>query len=359
MATPKPRHLLALAVIAAEFALHPGHWWVGIAAAAAVLLRHRDATAAFVAALALSALAPGGAYVLLLWAAYQAGREVTSRLGVVVIAGASAGALAAQLARTFDAKFVATFLIFVVLPLLAGRYTAQHERLVATLASNERLRIARDMHDSLGHRLSLVSIQAAALEVGDLPPAHREAVSQLARSARDALDELYLLVGGLRGREVALPGLDAVDRLVAEYRDAGVDVTVDGNGTPQPLPDLTGHAAYRVVEECLTNAAKHAPGQPVRLGLTWEPDALLLSVANPVPPNEKIGAGHGLDGLEERVGHAGGLLDHRVAAGEFRLVAMFPAAAKTSRTKAFAIGVAVAVLMFVFLPATMMIGVSR
>jgi signal transduction histidine kinase len=351
--------LAALGVIAAEVALHLDHWWVWVAVAGVVLLRKRDATAAFVAALALSWLAPAGCQVLLLWVAYQAGREVVSRWGMVVVAGASAGALAAHLTRALEPQSVAIFLIFVALPFLVGRYLAQHERLVATLSLNERLRIARDMHDSLGHRLSLVSVQAAALEVSeDLPPRHKEAVAQLARSARDAMDELYELVGTLRGQAATLPGVPVIDELVGEYRKAGVAVEVDRAGAPKPLPEKASHAAYRVVEEGLTNAAKHAPGRAVRLRMAWEPDALLLSVTNPVAVLGYT-PGHGLSGLHERVGHAGGLLDHRVVEDEFRLVAMFPATVKPSRTKTFAIGVAVAILMFVFLPATMMIGIAR
>jgi signal transduction histidine kinase len=350
--------LLALAVVGAEVALHPRHWWVWIAVAGVVLLRRRDSTMAFVAALALSSLAPTGCQVLLLWAAYHAGREVASRWGIVIVAGASAGALGAQLATAFDPRSVAVFLIFVALPFLVGRYLAQHERLVATLSLNERLRIARDMHDSLGHRLSLVSVQAAALEVSDdLPPRHKQAVTQLARSARDAMDELYELVGALRGQPVTLPGISGIDKLVDDYQAAGVRVEIEQAGTAKPLPQAASHAAYRVVEEGLTNAAKHAPGQPVRLRIAWEPDALLLSVANPVAAPGPAG-GHGLSGLQERVGHVGGLLDHRVSEDGFRLSAMFPAATKPSRTKAVAIGVVVAVLMFVLLPATMMVGVT-
>jgi signal transduction histidine kinase len=351
--------LIALAVIAAEVALHLDQWWVWIAVAGVVLLRRRDSTTAFVAALALSTLAPNGCQVLLLWAAYHAGREVVSRWGLVTVAGASAGALAAQLAMAPDPRSIGTFLIFAALPFLVGRYLAEHGRLVATLSLNERLRIARDMHDSLGHRLSLVSVQAAALEVSDdLPPKHKAAVAQLAGSARDALDELYELVGTLRGQATALPGVAVVDKLVGEYRRAGVDIEVEQAGTARTLPETASHAAYRVVEEGLTNAAKHAPGQPVRLRIAWEPDALLLSLTNPVAAPGFAG-GHGLSGLHERVGHAGGMLDHRVADDEFRLVAMFPADSRPSRTKAVAIGIAIALLMFVFLPALTMVGVTK
>lgn len=181
-----------------------------------IALRHRSPAASFVAALALATLT-GGTYVLLLWAAYQAGRTVFSATGTAVTVGAAVGGLGAQVVGARGAHgiapVVATFVVFVALPLLVGRYLAQHERLVSALdRSNrqlrreqeilaererldERLRIARDMHDSLGRRLSLVSVQAAALEVAELPPRQQQAVRQLATATRRALVELHELVG--------------------------------------------------------------------------------------------------------------------------------------------------------------------
>ena len=368
-----------------------------LAAALTVTLRHRSPTAAFVAALVLATLT-GATYVLLLWAAYQAGRAIVSRTGVAVIVGAAIGGLGTQLvARAGQPQaigpIVSTFLVFVALPLLVGGYLAQHERLVSALGRNnqqlrreqeiiaererfsERLRIARDMHDSLGHRLSLVSVQAAALEVSELPPRQQQAVRQLATATRGAMDELYQLVGALREPADALAGsrvVPAIGRLVAEFQAAGVSVVLHQPGEPRRLSTAAGQAAYRVAEEGLTNAVKHAPGQPVTVHVEWEADALLLTVTNPVAaPSPAPVAGHGLTGLTERVLPAGGFLDHRLADGAFRLYAMLPAVppgvadrpgeeidhpAQVDRFRTVAVGFAAAVLMFVALPATFLVG---
>jgi signal transduction histidine kinase len=346
-----------------------------VAVALVVALRYRAPVAALIAALALGGLA-GGAYVLLLWVSYQAGREIVSRAGMTVAAGATFGALGVALS-TMPAglraipNLISTYVVFVALPLLVGRYLAQHERLVSTLNRHngqlrrqqellaeqerlrERLRIARDMHDSLGHRLSLVSIQAAALEVSALPPRQGQAVRQLAQAARGAMNELYDLVGALRDGEVSQGqslGVDAIGSLVDEFAEAGAVVTLRRNGQPSALSTSASRAAYRVVEEGLTNAVKHAPDQPVTVSLDWEPDALLLTVINPTlggPHN--VDGGHGLSGLAERVRPAGGLLDHRLSEDGFRLVEL-------GRLRAVALGSAAAAFMFVLLPAAMLIG---
>lgn len=378
------RHLLTAAVVLADVAIALGgrpslreaSAYV-LALALIVVLRQRSALVAFAGALALASLS-GAAYVLLLWVGYQAGREVVSRLGTVAVVGAALGALAGQVAtRPWEPRTVAfqvaAFLVFVALPLLVGRYIAQHERLVSTLEKHnrqlrwqrevlaeqerlrERLRIARDMHDSLGHRLSLVSVQAAALEVSSLPPAQHQAVRQLARAARSAMDELHDLVGTLRA-----PDIVSVDNLIQEFQAAGVAVTVRRQGQERPLPE----SAYRVVEEGLTNATKHAPGQAVTVDLVWESDALVVTVVNPLAVTpEHITAGHGLSGLDERVRQFGGFLDHRAADGEFRLVAMLPMTEEAAddvprvgRIRTVVLGLATAALMFVFLPASMLLG---
>jgi signal transduction histidine kinase len=365
----------------------PGWWAVlayGSAVAGAVALRRRSASAAFVAAVGL-ALVSGAGSVLLMWAAYQAGRAVTGRSGGAVVVGAAVGGLVGQLAlQPANAHFgrtvasaVTTYLVFAVLPLLAGRYLAQHERLVRHLRwsrdmmadrerLDERLRIARNMHDSLGHRLSLVSVQAAALEVADLPAEHRRAVRQLAGAARGALDELYDLVGALRGAGsggMAL-GVGAVEALVAEHRAAGVPVTLVSSGLPGRVSALVGEAVYRVVEEGLTNAAKHAPGQPVTVVLAWEPDSVLVRVTNPVAGPVPVTAppagsgGFGLAGLDERVQAAGGMLRHGHGAGAFGLLAMLPTVPveleparppATRRTVTLGSVIAVAILVLVLL----------
>lgn len=406
---PLGRPLLAAAVFVADTALfvaapHGGPLpWAAVAYALAVAgvlaLGERAPAAAFTACLLLSALA-GGSYVLLLWAAYQAGHRAVARREVAQVAGAALGWLAVGLvARPADApalsQLIALFVVFVVLPLLVGRYLAQHRRLVAELGRRnrrlrrerellaererlrERLRIARDMHDSLGHRLSLVSVQAAALEVAELPSRQREAVQQLAGTARGAMDELHELVGALRGTDETAaqgPGAESVDDVVAEFRAAGVPVTLRRGGEPRPLPPAAGQAVYRTVEEGLTNAAKHAPGRPVTVCLTWEPDALLVTVDNPVAEGPRdpggAGGGHGLRGLDERMRQVGGFADHRLSDQGFRLVAMVPTAAATDtgdggeappavgHLRTAVLGFATAAVMFVVLPVGMLLGVN-
>lgn len=391
------RHLLAVAVIAAEIALRvAGHGsamplWdaaaYGLAVTLIVALGLRYPIAAFAVTSAFAAPA-GGAYVLLLWTAYQAGRHVTSRPGTAIVVGAALGGIGVQLAvRPADPwaipHLIGAYVMFVALPLLVGRYLAQHRRLVSALDGHnrrlrrerellaeqerlrERLRIARDMHDSLGRSLGLVSIQAAALEVS-VPPEQRSAVRQLATAARGATDELHELVGALRGRP---PGVEEIDEVVVEFGSAGVPVTLRRAGEARPVSEAAGQAAYRVVEEGLTNAAKHAPGRPVTVSIGWESDVLRVSVANPVR-REAVsgGAGHGLPGLDERTRAAGGRLEHGLDQGEFRLVVTLPAVAgavpddddlpTAIGIRTAALGFVTAVLIFVVVPAIMLLGVG-
>jgi signal transduction histidine kinase len=325
-------------------------------------------------------------YALLAWTAYLTGLTLPARGDLAVVIGTAlvVGGLQLTVTPHGMSQQLSGFFVFTVLPLLVGRYLAQHRRLVRTLDAHnrqlrterallaeqeqlrERLRIARDMHDSLGRRLSLVSVQAAALEVGDLPPAQKKAVTALAGSARDAVTELYLLIGSLRGAAEEAPGADRIGALVDEFRTAGVDVTV--TGAANGLPPAASRAAYRVVEEGLTNAAKHAPGQPVAIQLTSETDGLVVTVTNPVAagPEAATGSGFGLAGLAERAGAASGFLDHRVAGGEFRLVAMLPTRSpdlppepRLTRGRVALLSLATATLLFVLLPATLVVGVGR
>lgn len=342
------------------------------------------------------------AYALMVWTAYVAGLTLPTRTDLTVVVGTALAAGGLQVAFTQNGvpQQVSGFVVFMVLPLLVGRYLAQHRRLLRTLDAHnkqlrteqallaereqlrERLRIARDMHDSLGRRLSLVSVQAAALEVSDLPAEGKDAVTALAGSARDAVTELYQLIGSLRGSADDTPDADWIPALVDEFRTAGLDVTVTGD--PGPLPPDASRAAYRVVEEGLTNAAKHATGQPVAIQLTRETDALVMTLTNPVAEDttpagggraegtaaqrarRPVRGGYGLPGLAERAGAAGGFVDHRVTGGEFRLVAMLPTKSgdlppepRIGRARVALLGVATALLLFVLLPAGLVVGVSR
>ncbi|MGW3348813.1 sensor histidine kinase [Nonomuraea rubra] len=342
---PRTAQLVAVVVVAdsALSWLDGMGGWALVAYAVAVALtmaaRGRLPFAAFLAALAL-ALVTGGSLALLVCTGFQAGQRLSTRRDLVVtaaglIAYVCALLLAVERSPGGEDPWVslARVVILTALPLLAGRYVAEqreHLRREKALVAEqerlrERLRIAHDMHDSLGHLLSLVSVQAAALEVGSLPPDQRRAVSGLADNARAAAAGLHQAVSALRDHDT--PGLDDLDGLVARSRAAGAAVTIETCGEAVPLADpRASHAAYRVVQEGLTNAVKHASGAPITVSLDWQPDALLLSVANPLPrhPHSPAGGGSGLPGLTERVAAAGGLLQVHPGPRVFRLVAMLP-----------------------------------
>ncbi len=220
----------------------------------------------------------------------------------------------------------------------ARRAEAEQGRRVAEARMAERTRIAREMHDVLAHRLSLLATYAGALEYRpDAPP---ERLSQAAGVVRagvhQALEELREVILLLRAEDGAedgdrpQPALDDVPRLVAESRAAGAAVELrDEVAGAADVPPLAGRTAYRVVQEALTNARKHAAGRPVRVVLEGRAgDGLVVDVRNGLredaghaPPP---GSGTGLVGLTERVRLAGGRLDHEAAAGEFRLRAWLP-----------------------------------
>jgi signal transduction histidine kinase len=319
---------------------------------AAVVASRRWPAPAFLAALG-PALLTGGAGALLPFTAYRAGRGTRGTPGWLV--AAVAGFVAVQVARHPPAlpPVIVAAVVFALLPLLVGAYVAQQERHAAQLAAQERLRIARDMHDALGHRLSLVSMQAAALEVAELPAAQREAVRRLAESARGAAGDLHDVLGGLRAPRAGLP---AIAELVARARAAGVPVELIVRGGDREVPAQAGAVAYRLVQEGLTNGCKHAPGAPLTVRAEWEDDALLLSVVNPVPPGTGAAAGRGLAGLVERAEPAGGIVGHGVAGGEFRLWAVFPAA--PVRRPPALLGMVLAAIMFGLVPLSLLVGAA-
>ncbi|MGW7280054.1 sensor histidine kinase [Streptomyces sp. NPDC054844] len=182
--------------------------------------------------------------------------------------------------------------------------------------------IAREMHDVLAHRLTLLSVHAGALEFR--PDAPREDVARAAgvirESAHEALQDLREIIGVLRAGESddagrPQPTLAALDALVAESREAGMEVALAGRVTdPAAVPASVGRTAYRIAQEALTNARKHAPGTEVTVSVTGAPgDGLAMSVRN-APPESEVphvpGSGQGLIGLTERATLAGGTLEH-------------------------------------------------
>ncbi|MER7173269.1 sensor histidine kinase [Streptomyces mesophilus] len=198
--------------------------------------------------------------------------------------------------------------------------------------------IAREMHDVLAHRLTLLSVHAGALEFRpDAPQAEvARAAGVIRDSAHEALQDLREIIGVLRANEPAeesgrpQPTLTELDQLVAESREAGMEVRLDsGVEDPKTVPAATGRNAYRIAQEALTNARKHAPGAEVAISVTGAPgQGLTLDIRNPPPPGEVPhvpGSGQGLIGLTERATLAGGRLDHgEEADGGFRVHAWLP-----------------------------------
>ncbi|MGY1735860.1 sensor histidine kinase [Geodermatophilus sp. SYSU D00684] len=202
----------------------------------------------------------------------------------------------------------------------AVRAEAERERLAHDAVVTERTRIAREMHDAVGHRVSLMVLQAGAIEVaaGDRPRVEQLA-GQVQTAGRQALEELRQMVGVLRAGELdeaaplgPQPGLADLPRLVGSAREAGMSVAWTGpaEGTA-PVDPVVGRAAYRIVQEALTNAGRHAPGAPVRVTVERRPGELHVRVVNGPPartPDAVPGGGFGLVGVAERVRTLGGRL---------------------------------------------------
>ncbi len=341
---------------------HPAGWQlVGLALlfTALYLLRLAAPAVAMLITLLLVFGTDIGGVTLMLVVAYSAGHRIiawqrallTAVLGLAVHMLQWEGGIPGL--GGFFGSFVmlSVYGMVVVLPFLVGRYIAQRNALVAAFQEREermrreramltrqvrlreRNRIAQDMHDSLGHRLSLISVHAGALALdGELGEKQREAVQVLRSAALTGMEELRGVIGVLRRddppeEDLARRTVEAIDELVDGARRAGVRVSLVRGGVACPLPSKVSHAAYRVAQEGLTNANKHAPGASVQVTVKYEPDALVVEVRNNPPRAGLVveGAGVGLIGLGERVRVAGGLLHvGPLPAGGFRIAAVLP-----------------------------------
>ncbi|MER5950259.1 histidine kinase [Streptomyces sp. NPDC001904] len=191
------------------------------------------------------------------------------------------------------------------------------------IRQREREALAREMHDVLAHRLSLLSVHAGALEVNQqaTPQQVSEAMGVIRTSAHQAMEDLQQVLGVLRtplqpqehSPEPPQPTLADLPRLLAESRRTGMHIDLaqrldDGSA----VPDTTARTAYRIVQEALTNAHKHAPAQPVRIDLRGTPGTgLTVEITNPMPATGRPlmpGSGSGLSGLTERTALVGGTL---------------------------------------------------
>ncbi len=207
----------------------------------------------------------------------------------------------------------------------------REERARAAVA-DERARIARELHDVVAHSVSVMVIQAqAALRLleGDEPPA-REALGSIEDTGRQVLVEMRRLLGVLRrDGELGLappPRIDELDSLVAQVREAGLPVELRVEGTVAPLPPGIDLSAYRIVQEALTNALKHAGPAHAEVVVRYSPTELELEIADDgAGGGDGDGAGHGLVGMRERVALYGGALESgRRRGGGYRVRARLP-----------------------------------
>jgi signal transduction histidine kinase len=200
----------------------------------------------------------------------------------------------------------------------------------------ERARIAREMHDVVAHHISAISVQAetARLTTDGMPEEGQQRLEAIGDTARDALTEMRRVLGVLRAEagddpdRTPQPGLDRLGELLDTARAAGTRVRLILEGRLAPLPPGVDLTAYRIVQEALTNARRHAPGASVDVELRYGDDALHLRVRDngPGPPDGEP-TGHGLTGMRERAAMVGGTLRAGAAeAGGFTVEAELPIA---------------------------------
>lgn len=201
--------------------------------------------------------------------------------------------------------------------------------------AEERLRIARDLHDSVGHQLALINVQAgvAAHLLTDPAPEVREALRHVRDGSKAALADLRDSVGLLRqAGDSAAPtepaaGLDGLPDLLASFRRTGLRVDLVLDAEPASLSRPVDLTAYRVIQEALTNACRHAPGRSVRISVRRRGSSLTLTVENDGDVVEPA-IGHGIAGMRERVAAIGGSLSAEPRpAGGFLVTATLPAGA--------------------------------
>jgi signal transduction histidine kinase len=252
-------------------------------------------------------------------------------IGVSEVAQPGVGASALLVALT-----VLVALSAVLVRTDRGRVEAVRER----AATQERLRIARDLHDVVGHGLSVVAVQSStarlALDAGD-PGTARTAIGVVEAASRTAMREMRQMLGVLTERpehpgSPGVPGIADIDDLVNELRAGGVQVSYEVSGPWDQSSPAVQLCVYRVVQEATTNAVKHCPGQPISILVESGPDELSVCVANAgTGPQPADGGGMGLPGLRARVDAEGGRFHAGPTSGGWQVEASLPIIAEVGR----------------------------
>ncbi|MBC6462749.1 sensor histidine kinase [Actinomadura sp. HBU206391] len=306
-----------------------------------LVVRRRFPVSVATLCLVLGAVAGAGMLSYLI-AFYTLGAYAVSRRVVLITSGVALVAFVAQPAPALepDEPFwiaVVVGIVLVMPSVLLGLYMGARKQLIASLQeraarlereqhllaegarAEERTRIAREMHDVVANRVSVMVVQAGAVRAIAKrdPERAAEAAAVIGDMGRQALDELRQVIGVLRLGEAAAPlpapGLGDIRGLVGQSHAAGLDVTLTVKGDERPLPAAVAGTAYRVVQEALTNVHKHAGAVSARVDLDHLPDAIEVRVENDAPsirPDHGLpSGGNGLVGLRERVTALGGVFE--------------------------------------------------
>ncbi|MFG3281019.1 sensor histidine kinase [Streptomyces sp. NPDC048111] len=315
----------ALVYLAAGYPYGPVFFPVAVGCFTAVIAGHRRQAWGAVAMLWLGHLAV--AHWLYRWLppAHDAAPAWTQE--VAVAAWAVAVVAVAELVRVRREQWARE---------RAGRAAAAKRR-----ADEERLRIARELHDVLAHSISVINVQAGVgLALLDSDPEQaRTALTTIKSASKEALGEVRQVLETLRAPGEAprspAPGLDRLPELVEQAAGAGLTVRTTSTGRPVTLPPGADLAAFRIVQEALTNVVRHSAARTARVAVGYEPGALVLRIEDdgPASANEAGGSGNGLIGMRERAAALGGTVDAGPAGrAGFRVTARLPLTGHPGRT---------------------------
>lgn len=247
---------------------------------------------------------------------------------VAMVVGSTCGILLNPLSADINwwEQVVGTLVLVIAAMVIAGtriRRREEHTKLLTSTRQAERDRIARDMHDSISHRLSLISVHSGALAFRDLPPEKvKEVASTIQKESEAAVQDLRVVLQALRGDTVS--PRTSVDDLVASARNAGQDINYRNEATQNLTAERT-HALTRAIQEGLTNARKHAPGTPVELHIADAGKTVEITMRNQLTGERGEGARQGLISLGERATLAGGEFTHSAEGGVFSWTMSLPA----------------------------------
>ncbi|MGW6903359.1 sensor histidine kinase [Streptomyces sp. NPDC054940] len=324
-----------------------GSWFLAVAVCAALPLRRRHPvpvgwfTVIGTGAYYLLSTVDGPLVVIPIAALYtlaaQGRIQASVAMAAVMVIGVGAGALARTGDVTGTAVFMLTGWLIAVVALGAMRHgrAAYAEEEARLRATQERLRIARELHDVIGHNMSMIHVQASSAlhRLQKDPGQAQEALTAIKQGSKEGLQELRATLGVLRQVDedaptAPSPGLSRIDELVSSAALAGLAVHIEQSGANSPLSTAVDLAAYRIIQESLTNAAKHSGAQHVVIGLRHGNRELTLTVEDDgqgAPAHAVYEGGSGITGMAERARALGGTLSAKPGStGGFVVQARLP-----------------------------------